>query len=65
MENKENEAVRALIDLTKAQNLIKYSDDIINRPKKEWFQSSKDKESLKEKSKEDIEKLKQKAIFKK
>ena len=37
MEKKEDEAVWTLIDLTKASNLIKYNDEIINRPKKEWF----------------------------
>ena len=65
MERKEEEALRAMIDLTKASNMIKYNEDIINWPKKEWFQSSKDKDSLKEWSKDEIEKLKQKALMKK
>jgi ATP-dependent RNA helicase DDX27 len=34
---------KAEMELKKAQNLIDYKDEIYNRPKKEWFQSIKQK----------------------
>lgn len=37
MEKKENEAFRAILDANKAENLLKYSDEIMNKPRKEWF----------------------------
>lgn len=37
LERKEEEALWAMLDLAKASNMIWYNDDIINRPKKEWF----------------------------
>jgi len=30
MERKENEALRAMLDATKATNILKYSDEIMN-----------------------------------
>ena len=65
MERKEEEALRAMIEVTKATNLLKYNDEIHNRPKKEWYNSNKDKEQIKERTKEEIEKERQKAIQKK
>lgn len=37
MEWKENEAFRALLDVNKAENLIRYNDEIMNKPRKDWF----------------------------
>jgi hypothetical protein len=41
----------AEMKLTKAQNMIEHEDEIFSRPKKTWFMSEKDKQTLKEKSK--------------
>lgn len=51
-------------DLTKATNMIRYNDEIINRPRKEWYASNKQKEEVKEKSKEDLDKERQRALQK-
>lgn len=36
-------------DLTKADNIVKYADEIKARPRKTWFESEKDKEASREK----------------
>jgi ATP-dependent RNA helicase DDX27 len=44
-------------DARRAENLIKYKDDIMSRPKKHWIMNSKDKQDLKKKSKDDIKNI--------
>jgi len=41
MERKERELLLAVIDANKAQNLLDHTDEIKNRPKKDWFVSGK------------------------
>lgn len=36
-------------DLTRADNIVKYQDEIKSRPKKTWFESEKDKKAAKQK----------------
>ncbi|KNE59125.1 hypothetical protein AMAG_03462 [Allomyces macrogynus ATCC 38327] len=40
--------------LQKAQNMVDYRDEILARPKREWFQSSKDRAAAKEASAKDL-----------
>lgn len=42
-EREEFQLERAETDLKRAQNILEYQDEIYNRPKKEWFQSAKQK----------------------
>ena len=44
-ERTEAELCKAEMQLTKATNLVRYGDEIKARPKKEWFQSQKEKRS--------------------
>ncbi|KXT06612.1 hypothetical protein AC578_8569 [Pseudocercospora eumusae] len=49
-EEKEERAMQAVDrDLTKADNIVKYEDEIKARPKKTWFESQKDKQAAKDK----------------
>jgi len=38
----------------KAENMIKYKDEIMNRPKRHWIMNNKEKLNVKEKAKGDI-----------
>ena len=62
MERKENEAFRAMLDLNKAENLIRYNDEIMNWPRKDWFQSGKATKDIRERSKEELEQMRQRAL---
>lgn len=49
-EEKEERAMQAVDrDLTKADNIVKYEDEIKARPKKTWFESEQDKQAAKDK----------------
>lgn len=49
-EEKEDRAMQQVDrELTRADNIVKYEDEIKSRPKKTWFESEKDKQSAKEK----------------
>ncbi|KAF7195702.1 ATP-dependent RNA helicase DRS1 [Pseudocercospora fuligena] len=49
-EEKEERAMQAVDrDLTKADNIVKYEDEIKARPKKTWFESERDKQAAKDK----------------
>lgn len=50
----DKEALKAHIEAQKAENMIKFKKDIEARPKKEWFQSKKQKTELKVNSKGDL-----------
>ena len=65
MEHKEYEIERAIMDVNKADNLLKYGDDIMNRPRKLWYQTAKGKEEIKIKTKEQVLRMKEKALKKK
>ncbi|KAJ1457545.1 P-loop containing nucleoside triphosphate hydrolase protein [Pelagophyceae sp. CCMP2097] len=42
-------------ELTRAENVLKFADEIAARPKREWFQSTTDKAEAKKRAKEDAE----------
>ena len=49
----------AMRELQRSENLLKYKDEIKNRPKKEWFQSVKRAETVKTEAKENLKEIKQ------
>jgi ATP-dependent RNA helicase DDX27 len=51
-EKQEKEMRMAEIELGKADNLLKYSEDIYSRPARTWFQSTKEKDSAKDAARE-------------
>ena len=53
-EREEFQLKRAETELKKAQNILSYKDEIYNRPKKEWFQSKKQKDEANTKNKEEM-----------
>ncbi|KAK4505780.1 hypothetical protein PRZ48_003745 [Zasmidium cellare] len=49
-EEKEDRALQQIDrDLTRADNIVKFENEIMSRPKKTWFESEKDKQAAKEK----------------
>jgi hypothetical protein len=42
------------MEARRAENLIKYKDEIANRPKAVWLKTDKQKKELKSKSKEEL-----------
>ena len=52
MQDKEIEL--AYKEAARAENLIKYKDEIMSRPKSEWHQSFKRKKDLRKESKKDL-----------
>eukprot|EP01017_Pseudomicrothorax_dubius_P050021 TRINITY_DN9398_c0_g1_i3.p1 TRINITY_DN9398_c0_g1~~TRINITY_DN9398_c0_g1_i3.p1 ORF type:complete len:316 (+),score=81.04 TRINITY_DN9398_c0_g1_i3:359-1306(+) len=53
-EKVEREIRKAEMEATKAQNLLKYEDEIVSRPKREWIVSNSEKRKIREQSKEMI-----------
>jgi ATP-dependent RNA helicase DDX27 len=47
-EKVEMEMRRAGMEVKRAENIVKYQDEIKNRPKKTWFMTDKEKKALKE-----------------
>lgn len=53
-EEKESKKIDAEMErITRMENTLQYEDDIKSRPKREWFQSEKEKETSKEMSMKD------------
>ena len=52
LQDKEIEA--AYKEAQRAENLVKYRDEIMSRPKTEWFKSFKEKKDLQNESKKDL-----------
>jgi hypothetical protein len=50
----EKEIEKALKEALRAENLLKFKNDIKNRPKKHWIMNAEKKQELKEKSKENL-----------
>lgn len=65
LEREDYQMARAEMELKKAQNILDYQEEIYNKPKKEWFQSSKQKEDANKQGKDDMETMRSKAIKKK
>ncbi len=49
-EQEEREVETGLREVTKAQNMVVHRDEIVNRPKREWFQSEAEKSAAKSKA---------------
>jgi ATP-dependent RNA helicase DDX27 len=49
-EKMDKEARDGLRDVTRATNLIEHRDEILSRPKKEWFMTAEQKSALQEKN---------------
>jgi len=56
----EREMREAMRDLEKSQNMIKYKDEIENRPKKEWFIGKRRREEISKESKANLKEIKSK-----
>ena len=52
-----NEAMR---DLEKSKNMIKFKDEIMSRPKKEWFVGNKRRNEVVRESKDDLKNIRRK-----
>lgn len=59
-EQSEVEMTKALMEARRAENLIKYKDEIMNRPKRHWMTNTQQKLEIKEKSKDDLVNVKAK-----
>ena len=55
MQDKEIE--RAYKEAARAENLVKYKDEIMSRPKAEWLTSHKQKKDLRKESKKDLKQM--------
>jgi ATP-dependent RNA helicase DDX27 len=54
----EREMKEAEREMLRTENMLKYKTDIDSRPRKEWFQSYKRKETVKKEAKENLKELK-------
>lgn len=45
-------------EIKRSENMLKYKDEINNRPRKEWFQSSKRTEIIKQEAKQNLPTMK-------
>ncbi|CDW79227.1 rna helicase [Stylonychia lemnae] len=59
-EKADREMEEALMQAKRAENMIKYKDEIMNRPKKHWQKSNDQKKDNKEKSKKELDSIKNK-----
>lgn len=56
----DKELQRAVMEAKRAENMIKYKDEINNRPKAVWLKNEKQKKDIKEKSKQDLKNISKK-----
>lgn len=52
----------AMKEIKRSENMIKYKDEIKNRPRKEWIMGKKQRENIAKESKKDLKNLKNKLI---
>lgn len=48
------ELQKAMMETKRAENMIKYRDEIANRPKNVWLKNEKQKQDIKDRSKEEL-----------
>lgn len=48
------------MEAKRAENLLKYRDEIMNKPKKHWLKNTQQKKDIKEKSKKELSDIKNK-----
>jgi ATP-dependent RNA helicase DDX27 len=58
----EKEMADAMKEIKRSENMIKYKDEIKNRPRKEWIMGKKQRENIAKESKKDLKNLKNKLI---
>lgn len=56
----EREMLEAMKELARSENMIKYSDEIGSRPKKEWFMGKGKRDDIVKESKGDLKTIKDK-----
>lgn len=56
----EREMLEAMKELARSENMIKYSDEIRSRPKKEWFMGKGKRDDIAKESKGDLKTIKDK-----
>ena len=59
-EANDREMTKALMDTKRAENMIKYKEEIMNRPKKQWLKNDQQKKDIKEKSKSELNEIREK-----
>lgn len=60
----DREMEKAYREATRAENMIKYKDEIRSRPKAEWKTSKKEKQEIKQESFKDLKNIKEKFLGK-
>ena len=50
----DREIERAYKEAARAENMVKYRDEIMSRPKNEWHKTFKEKKDLRKESKRDL-----------
>jgi uncharacterized membrane protein len=50
----DKELQKAMMEARRAENMIKYREEIENRPKRVWLKNEKQKKDIKYKSKEEL-----------
>ncbi len=53
-QSQDREIERAYKEAQRAENMIKYKDEIMSRPKAEWHKNYKEKKDLRKESKKDL-----------
>lgn len=53
----DQELQKAVMEAKRAENMIKYKDEIANRPKAVWLKNEKQKKDIKDRSKEDLKNI--------
>lgn len=64
-EKADREAREGMRDATRAHNLMEHRDEILSRPKKEWFLTAEQKQALQEKNEAAEAKKREKKLRKK
>lgn len=53
-QQQDREIEKAYKEATRAENMVKYKDEIMSRPKTEWHKTFKEKKDLRKESKKDL-----------
>lgn len=54
----EREMKEAMREIQRSENMLKYKQEIQNRPKKEWFQSKKKRDDIKKQARDNLPQMK-------
>jgi ATP-dependent RNA helicase DDX27 len=56
----DKELQKAMMEARRAENMIKFREEIENRPKRVWLKNEKQKKDIKDKSKEELKQIQRK-----